>query len=526
MNGSTETYYEEATPNTPGAGTRKQKRLFGSDEGANAHTERDAGIDEQQGQKTEPTQAETLMELTKGMSFFRSLDDGKDYASFYNEGHRKTLPIGSKDFNNHLAAQFCDTKGRPPHSKAVQNAIAVLEGKAMQNPKPWPVHVRMASGENATWLDLGDETFRVVEITPAGWEVIPESPMFFRRPKGMKALPEPVRGGSIEELRKFVNVASDDDFILMVHWLIAAFDGDGPYPILILQGEQGSAKSTTAKVLRKLIDPVSSLVRGLPQGERDLLIAAKNGWVMSFDNLSRLPDWLADALCRLATGGGIAPRKLYEDDEQMLLDAKRPVILNGIEALALRGDLVDRSIVQGLPTIPKSERKTEKEFWSEFDQAAPRILGAILDVVHCVLYNNARGVQCPNGYMRMADFHLRSVAATPVLPWSAEQFEAAYAENRRNAQETILEADVTSMLLLEFMQGQNSWKGSPTELFKGLKQVADNNGKSFPHKAPNSLSGHLMRIRPALPSVGLDITNGKTGQGRYFEITWVESCTT
>lgn len=469
-------------------------------------------------EEKEPTQAEILIELTKDMLFFRSLDDGKDYAFFYSEGHRKTLSIASKDFKTHLAAQFCDVKGKPPHSKALQDAMAVIEGRAMRNPKPWPVHVRVASGENAIWLDLGDETFSVVQVTPAGWEVITESPVFFRRPKGMKALPEPVQGGSVEELHKFVNVESEDDFILLIHWLIAGFDGNGPYPILLLQGEQGSAKSTTAKVLRELIDPVASALRGLPKGERDLLIAAKNGWIMSFDNLSKLPDALADAFCRLATGGGLAPRKLYSDDDAMLLDAKRPVILNGIEALAIRGDLADRAIVLSLPTIPDARRKTEKEFWGEFHEAKAQILGAVLDAVQCVLYNTERKFQCSRGYMRMADFHYRAVAATPVLPWTAEEFESAYEENRRNAKEITLEADPIAVTIAEFMEAQDFWKGSATELFEGMKQTAANAGRSFSLKTPNALSNQLARLGPALSIAGWEISRGKERGERYIQI--------
>jgi len=472
----------------------------------------------------EPTQAEMLMELTKDMLFFRSLDDGKDYANFYNEEHRKTLSVASKDFKSHLAAQFFDVKGKPPHSKALQDAMAVIEGLAMQNPKPWPVHVRVASGENAMWLDLGDEDFRIVQVTSAEWKVIAESPVYFCRPKGMKALPEPVRGGSVSELRKFVNVESEDDFILLTHWLIAAFDGDGPYPILVLQGEQGSAKSTAARVLRELIDPVASSIRGLPKGERDLLIAAKNGWVMSFDNLSKLPDSLADAFCRLATGGGLAPRKLYSDDDAMLLDAKRPVILNGIEALAIRGDLADRAIVLSLPTIPDARRKTEKEFWGEFHEAKARILGAVLDAVQCVLYNTERKFQCSRGYMRMADFHYRAVAATPVLPWTAEEFEAAYEENRRNAKEITLEADPIATMIMEFMGGRDFWKGTATELFECMKQIADGAGRSFSIKTANILSNELARLGPALSVAGLEISRGKERGRRYIEIKRIEQC--
>ena len=112
--------------------------------------------------------------------------------------------------------------------------------------------------------------------------------------------------------------------MLLAAWLVAAFRPHGPYPILVLHGEQGSAKSTTARVLRALLDPNTAPLRGEPRDLRDVMIAASNGWIISFDNLSRIPHWLSDALCRLATGGGFSTRELYTDSEEVLFDAQRP----------------------------------------------------------------------------------------------------------------------------------------------------------------------------------------------------------
>src|SRR5205085_6289398 len=133
--------------------------------------------------------------------------------------------------------------------------------------------------------------------------------------------------------------------------------------LLALHGEHGSAKSTTARVLRDLIDPNTTALRATPRNEHDLMIAAKNGRVISLDNLSHIPDWLSDALCRLATGGGFATRELYSDDEEILFNAMRPIIINGIEELATRSDLLDRSILSHLPIIPDHKRRDEKELW-------------------------------------------------------------------------------------------------------------------------------------------------------------------
>jgi hypothetical protein len=177
----------------------------------------------------------------------------------------------------------------------------------------------------------------------------------------MLSLPDPIRGGEIEELRNFLKVkhdkAGDKDFVLAVSFLLAALRERGPYAVLVLIGEHGAAKSTFAKVLRKLIDPNKTLTRALPREDRDLFIAAGNAWLLVFDNISRIADWLSDTLCRLATGGGYATRQLHTDAEEALFDAMRPIILNGMEDFVIRSDLADRSVFLDLENIPDNKPK-------------------------------------------------------------------------------------------------------------------------------------------------------------------------
>ena len=199
----------------------------------------------------------------------------------------------------------------------------------------------------------------------------------------------------------------------------------GPYPILILTGEQGSAKTTTARVVRQLIDPFSPSVRSQPRDERDLMIAANNSWVISLDNLSGASQWLSDALCRISTGGGFATRELHTDSEEILFNSTRPIILNGIDDLGTSADLADRSLFITLPQIPEERRKTEREFWQSFEATRPRILGALLDAVSAALKNeeHVRIDRLP----RMADFArwVYASASSAQLPFNAQEFWTA-----------------------------------------------------------------------------------------------------
>jgi hypothetical protein len=131
----------------------------------------------------------------------------------------------------------------------------------------------------------------------------PGKSVHFIRASGALPLPTPVPDGSISKLREFLNIESEEQWCLIVAWLIGCFMPAGPHPVLMLQGEQGTAKSTTARLLRALVDPRKPPLRGMPKDPRDFSIAARNSWLLIFDNISSLPAWLADCLCTLSTGG-------------------------------------------------------------------------------------------------------------------------------------------------------------------------------------------------------------------------------
>jgi hypothetical protein len=105
--------------------------------------------------------------------------------------------------------------------------------------------------------------------------------------------------------------------VLAVAWALACLRNRGLYPVIVLLGEQGSAKSTFSSILRALLDPNTAPLRALPHEDRHLFIAASNGHVLAFDNVSGLPAWTYDTICRLATGAGFAVRQLYTDQDEV-----------------------------------------------------------------------------------------------------------------------------------------------------------------------------------------------------------------
>ena len=270
--------------------------------------------------------------------------DGTGFADLFIEGHRETWPLRSKRFQAWLRQQYYERTWDAPSPAALNTALNVLEAQAQFDGPERTVSVRLAEQDGLIYLDLADEFWRCVEIGANGWRIAEDPPVRFRRSAGMQPLPLPVRGGSIEALAPFLNLASENDFVLVVAWLLGALRAGGPYPVLAIAGEQGSAKTVLSKLLRAVIDPSVAPVRALPRDERELFIAASNGHVLAFDNLSGLPPWLSDTLCRLTSGGAFSTRRLFTDQDEILFAAARPLILNGIEDVITRPDLADRAL--------------------------------------------------------------------------------------------------------------------------------------------------------------------------------------
>ena len=384
-----------------------------------------------------PTQADILIDIAQTAELFHAAD-GTGFADLDISGHRETHLIRAKGFKRWLARCFFEETGGAPSSEALQSALNVIEAKAHFDAPERVVFVRVGGLDGKLYLDLGDEKWRAVEIDTTGWCVIDKPPLRFRRSSGMKPLAMPVRGGSVDTLRSFLNVRADTDFVLVVAWALACLRNRGPYPVLALSGEQGSAKSTFLAMMRSLLDPNTAPLRALPREDRDLFIAVNNGHVLAFDNVSGLPAWISDTLCRLATGGGFAVRQLYTDQDEVLFDAARPVILNGIEDIVTRPDLADRAVFLTLEPIPEERRRPETELWAAFEAERPRILGVLLDAVVEGLKRlpETRLERLP----RMEDFALWATACETAL-WPAGTFWSAYCGNRDEAVEGVIEAD-------------------------------------------------------------------------------------
>ena len=462
-------------------------------------------------------QADVLVDIAEAAKLFRTADQVA-FADIDIGGHRETWPIRSTGFSLWLRHRFFEKTKSAPNSEAVQAALGTIEAKARYEATERQVFLRVAGAGDRIYIDLADPDWRAIEVDATGWRIVTESPVRFRRTRGMLPLPLPTRGGKVEALRKFVNLPNDHDFVLMIAWIQAALRPNGPYPVLALAGEQGGAKSTLCAVLRRLVDHNSAPLRALPREDRDLFIAATNGHVLSFDNLSGLPAWISDTLCRLSTGGGFAVRALYTDQDEILFDAMRPIILNGIEDFVTRPDLADRAVPLTLQAIPGEKRRDERQFWEEFEAVHPEILGALLDTVSTGL-RHLPTTKLPI-LPRMADFALWATACEGAC-WESGTFWGAYCSNLDEAIETVLEADVaTAVRGFMAKRIEPTWEGSATDLQMLLaREVTEGTlrERTWP-KTPKGLSGRLRRAATFLRKVGINVEFAREGHSRDRKI--------
>ena len=423
--------------------------------------------------------------------------------------HLEHHHIRSRAFRLWLSKIYYDATGKTMYSQALNDALGQLEAQALFGGEEHPVYTRIGEHGGRLYLDLGDSTWSQVEITPAGWRVIPssQSPVRFRRSPHQKPLPVPER--SSHGLQQFLELLPLQDR-LVLGWLVGSLHPRGPYPIGILLGPKGAGKSTVATLLKSLVDPSTAPLRAEPKDVEALMVACTHAHTVCFDNLSKIAPWFSDALCRVSTGGGLSKRQLYTDADEVVLDVRRPVLLTGIALGVLRDDLADRSLVINLVRIDDSHRTTEAEIFEAFEQVHAQALGQLLDAVVLALRDH-RSIRARLGSLpRMADWACWCEAAAPALGLKPGEIIEAYFNVQAGLEQDLIDSDAVARAILalanEKAEGE-PLEYSTSELLAELERVMGlAEARVKPDAWPRSAAGlgkHLPRITTALRGVGV-----------------------
>lgn len=445
---------------------------------------------------------------------------GNAYLTATVGGHREHYRLPSRAARDYLQALYYDREKRALNSQAQGEAVSLMQAIARREGTEYRTAVRVAHLGGFTYIDLGTPTWEAVEVGKGYWKVIKphDCPIRFTRPASLLPLPEPVEGGHLEELGEFLNT-DRRGLMMCTAWMLGAVSGISPYPLLALSGEQGTGKSTAASVLRNLLDPNQADRRRAPKEERDLFIAAQNTHVLSLDNLSSVPAWLSDSLCVLSTGGAFTARTLYSDNEETVLEAVRPVIMNGIPDLLARPDLAERALTVTLQRIPEERRTPERVFWARYERARGRLLGALLTALGRALaaLEHTELERAP----RLADFARLIVAGEAALPWMAGEFLNEYSRMQSEAASTVLEGEPVAEALRAFIDDEGEWKGTVKKLLGILE------GREYPDTRPpaawprtaRALGASLRRLAPALSKTGYMVTPaGRSSEGERYSL--------
>jgi hypothetical protein len=397
--------------------------------------------------------------------------------------------LAQRYFTEHMVA---------PASQALTDAGNVLEGFARQE-DPHRLHLRVARHADHVYIDLADASDRVIAIGDGTWMITDTAPVVFKRTELTAPMPAPERGGDLNRLWDFINVVEPDRPLVLAFMVAALIQPDVPHTILAFLAEHGSAKSTTTKRVVSLTDPSVVPLR-MPPRDIDTWITGANGsWVVALDNLSHIPDWLSDALCRAATGDGNIKRQLYTDVGLSVIRILRCVILNGIDIGGLNGDLADRLTLAELNRITEADRRDETELEAEWLQAYPAIFSGLLDLAAQV-HAELPGVRV-DCLPRMADY-------AKVLA-CVDKINNTEGLQRYRERATHLVADsISSDPFIAAMQERNYTCTNATagSILNGVRPALCAPPPDWPKKA-RDVTTRLTRHAPALRALGWHIEN-------------------
>jgi hypothetical protein len=436
------------------------------------------------------------------------------HAAMVCDGHREVWPVDGSDFQRWIQGLYYKTEGKACTADVIKTAVNTISAQAQfAGAGQIELNNRVAWLGDELWYDLTNSSWQAVRIAKDGWEVVSNPPILFRRFRNQQPQVIPATGGRFERFLDFVNLRRNQDKILAQVWLLASLIPDFPHPIATLYGSQGSGKSFFFKLCKRLIDPGTKLIDSLPNAQADLIKKLHNNYLTPLDNLSHLPSWACDILCRAVTGDGHSERVLYTNNEEMILFFRRVIGLNGINLAATQPDVLDRSIIFELERISKETRKREKQIDKEFQNALPGIMGGAFDILSkaMVIYPGVEDTlpELP----RMADFAVWGYAIGEALGGRGDEFLKFYLENIRCQHLEVVHGSPLAEAVSKLMDGVISWEGTSSRLLAELNILATGlnlntrNDKYWPQEA-KGLTRRLNVLKTNLAEIGIYVETG------------------
>lgn len=477
------------------------------------------GIEEQDSVQKKLSQHEIIMKEIEdsNMKFFCNEFE----EPFVNIPEQGVYRVTEKKFEMFIMKKYYEATKKIPNKEVINQVINLCTAKACFSDEQRVLSLRCAEKDNAFYYDLADKEHNCVKITSSGVVIEPIKEIMFLKRRNQKEQVKPALASEdITLIDKHYRFKSEEDRILHTISVITSFIPNISHAIIVFHGEKGSSKTTTMRKDRMLIDPTNSEVITLPKSNQDLALNLSNNYLSCFDNLENISAEKSNMLCMACTGGGFTTRTLYTNNEETTYKFKVPIMLNGINVVATKADLLDRCILIELDRIPSYERKEDSEIYAEFEKDKPKILGAIFNIISKAmnLYPSINLKELG----RLADFTKWGYAVAEVSGIGGDRFLEAYLSNQSRANQEALDSNPVGNAIMYLLNKQASFEGRVSELLLKLNEIAVENGMDI--KSPlwaneaNVLSRRLKEIKSNLELQGIKFNIKHTAKGKVIKL--------
>lgn len=481
-------------------------------------------------QESKPAETSEAEKVTLGTRQARLLETVRQNYDLFlgNDGFPYAVPrTGPKIIRkvnsgllNKISTDIYESTGTLISASDKENVAETLKAYALQT-DPVMLDLRCARVPSGIEVDLGDTTGRAVHIGGKGWEIIDRPHSMFRRSSVSNPIPEPVRGGSVNELRALLKLEDDAQWRVVLGWLVASFFPDIPRPILIFTGVQGSGKTERARLVKSILDPADALSPEPGRNLRDDQITTSARYLVGFDNLSKVSATVSDMLCRLVTGESYQARTLYSDADVTSVSYLRTGVATGINMpTGLRPDALERFVRVDLHRMPESSRDGVRSLWQQFAEVHPRVLGALLDLLSSVVRGMESGRTNPRP-LRMADY-------SDVLFHLGPEYLGAYRADAEEAFSDMAESNPLVSALRSVFDNQGNVRTSYSDLLNMINTAyfAENNSIRPPEwwpTTPRALSDALNRESEPMRSAGITFRSGRSNGRRFVRLFSIDT---
>lgn len=448
-------------------------------------------------------------------------DNNKVYGLIVINDHYETILLGSVRAREWLQYRYYQINDKSCSQDQCKEAlqIATSEIKFNASSRKEIIYNRIAMVNSSIFYDMCTPDWKIIEITSDGWSSIPmdeETPMFERKQQQTQQVNpishENEKYDALDEICLLLRIKLADRMMFKIH-LISFFIEKYPIPIMIFTGDQGSIKTTLMQTVKMVVDPSAQLSSRLHKKMEDISIHLYNRYLSAFDNISNFNKDISDLICRVITGEGDSKRELYTNMDEIILNYKRKIIVNGIAPSLDYPDLIDRSVFYETSTITENERLTLEEFLQKRDEIMPYLIHQIFDILYKAITNyKISKIDLKGKMQRMSDFSIWGEAISRSMGFENLSFIQMYTDRIKLDVLDIVNSYPIFGIVQKMMDDIPKYEDTISNFYDYLKNHAiDQNidikstESKFP-KGPHKVREQIKILRPTFKQLGYEIT--------------------